>query len=238
MEEADTISNYYTSEPFGTRWQMKLDVQKEFDNKIESGDKVYFLDKPTCLMSELDLYLSSIGVIRVKKQDLADKIVNGWDCWYRYPKFSISSRLDLMSDIPQEIYLRHKSVFLSKFTTDLKKWQDDQRIRIEFDYSMYETLWGWLESKSEENIRLAAGVIMTIDWKDEKFLLDFLIQYFCAEIKTGKLGSIPGWSTFANINQLCWKNYHIDARSIVNFFKMYKITSTQFTLIHKLLNNN
>jgi len=237
----EDVSKYYKEPDYSSRnyCDLKSDIKKEFDNKLIAGDKVYFQHRNNKYsFKQLDEYLQSINCVRVKKQDLADKIVNNWnDYVYQSSKFFITnSYSEQPTEIPKEIYLRHKSVFWSRLESNIKTYIDGQRTRIEFDYSMYENFWNLLESSKRDDVRLAAVGIMTADWTDNKFLLNFLIIHFSHEIRLGNLSTIPGWSDFANLNKLTWKNHIQYARDVISLFSDYVITEEQFKLINKLLN--
>lgn len=239
----EDVSKYYKESDFSSRnyYDLKSDIKKEFDNKLIAGDKVYFQHRNNKYsFKQLDEYLQSINCVRVKKQDLADKIVNNWnDYEYRSSRFFITnSYSEQPSEIPKEIYLRHKSVFWSGLESNIKTYIDSQRTRIEFDHSMYENFWNLLKFGKRDDVRLAAVGIMTADWTDNKFLLNFLIINFSHTIRNGNLSNIPSWSDFANLNKLSWKNHNQYASDIISLFKDYIITEEQTKLIHKLLNNN
>lgn len=218
------------------RWKLKDNVQQEFVNHFSPGDIIYFhyrLTKYT--LSELEEYLASKGCTRCKKIQQATKIVNKWN---EYPDgFRIDSEIvEKPTEVPNEVSLRHKSVFWSYIEKEIAIFLDSKRARIEFDHSQYENLWNLYKSRVVDNYRLAAMGIMTIDWKYQMFLLHFLIYQFQDKIRQSNYSLIPGWSNWANTIGISWKNHHVYAFQLTQLFKNYQITQEQIQLIYKLLN--
>lgn len=239
----EDISQYYKEEQGYSRkyYVLKPHIQKEFNNKLVVGDKVFVQHKNAKYsFKQLDEYLGSVGCTRIKDLNLADKIICDWNSYqYKSSKFYISvSTSELPTELPKAVHLRHKSVFWSGVESDIKTYIDNQRTRIEFDYSMYENFWNLLRSGKKDDVRLAAVGIMTADWANHTFLLKFLIINFSHEIRLGNLSSIPNWSDFANLNNLTWKNHTQYAGDVISLFADYIITEEQTKLINKLLNNN
>jgi len=238
----ETVDDLYYEKDCGwhnnvkMRWVLKDDVQKEFNNSLFPGDIVYFNYRlPKYSMVKLEDYLSSKGCTRCKKIEYATKVINDWN--YYSNGFRISrENVDKPSEVPIEVALRHKSVFWTSIEKEIAVYLDSKRTRIEFDYSQYENLWTMYKSKDVDNYRLAAMVIMTVDWTDQMFLLHFLICQHQDKIRQSNYSLIPGWSDWANTIGISWKSHHVYAHQLVQLFKDYEITQEQIQLIHKLLN--
>lgn len=213
------------------RWNLKDHVVTEMNNGLVSGDKVYFeykLSKYT--YSELEVYLQTLGCSRVKKIELADKIVRQVNFYgYRYIRDKPVKIDDIFLD-------RHKNVQFATFEESYKKFKDSQVDRFDFSYEKYSSVWNLLLSRRPEDVKLAAIGIMTMDWTDQDFLLRFLEIKFSPEFCSSNLGQLPNWSLFAHNKKFVWKGVITCIPTLIDLFKKYKPLPEEIELIHKLLN--
>lgn len=233
MEVVDDLFELLPYHSNVSRWHLKDQIVREMNNGLVSGDKVYFeykLSKYT--YSELEVYLQTLGCSRVKKIELADKIVRQVN-FYRY-RYIVDKPIKI-----NDIFLdRHKNVQFSTFKESYKKFKDSQVDRFDFSYEKYSSIWNLLSSKRPEDVKLAAIGIMTMDWTDQDFLLRFLEIKFSSRFCRSNLGQLPNWSLFAYNKEFVWKGVITYIPTLIDLFKKYKPLPEEIELIHKLLNGN
>ena len=219
------------------RWEIKPDVQKQFNNNLEIADVVFVQYKSSKFsLKQIDEYLLSLGCSRTTKINLSSKILCAWNDYSRNDFYIGSAIMDKPIEIPFEVTNRHKCVRWDSVNKNIVEFFEKQRTQIGFNYSQYENLWNLYESGVIDNYRLAGIGIMTIDWSDQMFLLHMLIYEFQSKIRQSNYSQIPGWSNWANHIGISWKNHNVYAHQLMQLFKNYEITNQQIQLIYKLLN--
>jgi len=228
---------YLGQNNYGPGWCIKKNILNEFNKAIiTTGQKIYISSKHYKYgVKIIKEYLDSKNCSRALSSDTADVILT---VSYAYPKeiYSLNNLVDKPVEVAQVIRDRHKYMYADHFYNNVRDYVDSKRPRFEFDFNIYENIWMMLTTNQYDNIRMAAASIMTANWTGNEFLLEFLVINFNYQMRSGHLATIPGWSAFANKNNLAWKSKEVYAWSIVQMMKKYLITPEQTQLIHNLLN--
>jgi hypothetical protein len=211
-------------------WQLKPQINNSFDaNKLVSGDVVYFeYLNPKFSVKITEEYLGTIGCTRTRKQDLATKIVHN--------QYVSTSSSEKPVQIPLIILNRHKYYHRFRFESALQKYIDSKVERFDFSYEKYSQIWS-LMSGNKDDVKLACTGIMNVDWSQNKFLFKFLQIYFSEVLCNSNLGQLPGWSLFAEVNNVNWKWLNTAVVQLFILLKEYEVSTEEITLIRKLLNS-
>jgi len=224
-------------------WKIKDEVLNyaKFPNFIKpeetlvAGKTVFLKDKPyKYSLKIIKEFLATKNCTLTKNQSIADVIVVRGD-------MGIGVYDNLVykpTEIDSYLLNIHKCLHVDTVSTSISNSLDNQRVKIDFDESIYENIWLLLKDGSSVNVNLAAMTIMTIDWKavDKMFLLHILTMHFAPAVRSSNLSQIPGWSGFTNRMNISWKSHYYYATKIIQLLKMYEVTESEIKLVHKLLN--
>ena len=209
-------------------------MRNEFNNKLVSGDKVFFGDKPSSISFKLlEAYLQTKNCTRVKHEDQADKIVNNWNNCIGVKYINVRYT-EIPTELPEHVINRHKSIHWTTLLPEILSYKDANKEKISFDYSIYENIWNLLNGKTDA--KLALITTLSCDWTGNEFLLHTLILKFNPVVTSIQASKIPGWSEFGNYHKVKWKGAYYYASDVFDIWKKFPPTLEQSLLINKLLN--
>lgn len=233
------IKEFYTYTNWNNIWRLSYEVQdyihkKMASNNISQGDIVYFESYPNKVKrSDIDEYLETLGARRTTNRNQASMILTNS---IAFEDKGIPLQWKIKPDKELDLSEFDHKMFLFRIKDKIVKYSESKRVKLDFNEDCLEDIWRLLTSKKEQDIKIAAGMIMSIDWSEHLPVLYVLFYKLNGIWRYGKLSTIPGWSNFANNLNLPWKSSCLPASMILHdiFGKDQLLSENHIKILNKL----